>query len=763
MIPYNIETAFVVTGNGLLEFFQRPGTGLYIPNYQRPYSWDDENITQMMEDLCDGVRALQSSDDAVAFFGAVICLSDKNKSQVAPKDPKAVPPEVLLIIDGQQRLSTMALLAIQLHYKLHELALKLPSTQPFTDLKEEVKNVQLDLQNVFALDMRSGNPQLKPKIIRAQDDTWTFDGDDANAYHSDIARYLAAYIRTLGDPKLPSTEKGRVKNNVKEIATWLDWVCTAHVPDTHFDGRFPSGSELASARFQEYIWKYERPDLSALVIEKNTQKNNSSYRVSAIAQLLLLCNYLLHRCCFTQTKPSNEKWAFDMFQSLNATGTPLTALETFLPLVIREEEQAKQDYKTSPSAKSMERVYGLLEVTDNAEKNTLSNALLTSFALACNGEKLPNKFSEQRKWLNKTYEDRATLASKRDFIENLGDVAEFYEQCWLARYTTAGQVIVGTEGNVDSSMTAFLMRYMKDANFQIIASILSRFYEGVLSKEPAALAEFVSAVKATAAFFTLWRSTRSNSGLDDVFRTLLKDGWTDLGVTHEALSWHKSPIQPTADALKSYYRYVLSRETLADEAQWVPKAKQFLSYRNAKVVCRFLLFVAAHETDADPNSPGLMVGSTPGVNRMYDPLLWSASDFKEIEHIAPEKNPGGTSGWDQLLYPDEAIHQIGNLTLLPKQINISAGNKGPKTKLLYYQHLGLTLPQELDQLRVEADSSGIQLAATTVEMLKTSTHKHHMKPILQRLNVGPWDRTFVESRSTRILEITGKRLYDWLQ
>jgi len=50
---------------------------------------------------------------------------------------------------------------------------------------------------------------------------------------------------------------------------------------------------------------------------------------AAFCLLLLSASTLLF-----YIEPVSENWAFDMFQSLNATGTPLTALETFKPLVV---------------------------------------------------------------------------------------------------------------------------------------------------------------------------------------------------------------------------------------------------------------------------------------------------------------------------------------------------------------------------------------------------------------------------------------------
>ena len=761
MLKYNIDSAFKATPESILEFFQRPGIGFYIPNYQRPYSWDEDNVTQMMEDLCSGVEMLRSNDDAVTFFGTLIMLSaGKNKDQVAPKDPKAVPSEVLITIDGQQRLSTMALLGIHLHYRILEIAANLPTTPPYAELREEAGHVASDLLNVFALDMKSGTPALKPKIIRAQDDTWTFDGGD-EAYKSEVAHYLAMYIRSLKGSALPKTEKkSRIAGNVRAVEEWLNRIANAHVAGTPLDGRYPVGDVLMTMEFQSHLWKYERPELAAIVQQRAGKKTSSEYRASALAQLFLFANYFLQRCCLTITRPTNEDWAFDMFQSLNATGTPLTAMETFLPLVIREEEREKAGYKKSISARNMQRVDELLNVKDNATKNSLTNSLLTSFALAYNGDKLPSKFSAQRKWLNAQYIQNTTLNEKRKFTEYLSDVADFTDRCWLMGFTSEPGIIVGLEGHDEKKLTSFLMRYMKDANFQIIGSVLSRFYEGVAKTKPNATEEFVAAVKATAAFFTLWRSARSNSGLDDVFRRLMRDGYDD-GDKLPPLSWFHHPAAPLADQLKRYYRYVLNTENLGDQNQWTAKAKGFLSYRSAKVVCRFLLFITANDTDVDAAHPGLMRLATQGVNNMYDPELWTSVDFKEIEHVAPE-NPAEGSGWDSALYPEEAIHEIGNLTLLPKEINASAGNQNWPTKLLYYQHLGVTIPEEIESLREEAIKLGITLSPATVDILHNATHKHHMKPIIQRPIDAPWDLSFVQQRSLRILDIGWQRMYAWL-
>jgi len=93
-----------------------------------------------------------------------------------------------------------------------------------------------------------------------------------------------------------------------------------------------------------------------------------------------LCYYLLQRCCFTLIEPVSENWAFDMFQSLNATGTPLTALETFKPLVVSVASN-NGGFKGSKSEEYFEQVDQLLGSRSASSKNKLTNDYLTVFAL----------------------------------------------------------------------------------------------------------------------------------------------------------------------------------------------------------------------------------------------------------------------------------------------------------------------------------------------------------------------------------------------
>ena len=82
----------------LLSFLQK-SPQFVIPIYQRTYSWTDKQCRQLWDDI---VRAGSSDTIAVHFIGSIVYV-EQGLSQVSHQAP-------LLVIDGQQRLTTVALL-----------------------------------------------------------------------------------------------------------------------------------------------------------------------------------------------------------------------------------------------------------------------------------------------------------------------------------------------------------------------------------------------------------------------------------------------------------------------------------------------------------------------------------------------------------------------------------------------------------------------------------------------------------------------------
>jgi len=79
--------------------FLRKSPQFIIPIYQRQYSWTERQCRQLWDDI---IRAGSSEDVAAHFVGSIVYIED-GLYQVTSQSR-------LLVIDGQQRLTTISLL-----------------------------------------------------------------------------------------------------------------------------------------------------------------------------------------------------------------------------------------------------------------------------------------------------------------------------------------------------------------------------------------------------------------------------------------------------------------------------------------------------------------------------------------------------------------------------------------------------------------------------------------------------------------------------
>ena len=92
----------------LLEFL-RKGNQFVIPIYQRVYSWDEKQCNQLWQDI---LRVGQNQNISGHFVGSIVYVAD-GLSTVSVQAP-------LLVVDGQQRLTTITLLLEALARNLNE-------------------------------------------------------------------------------------------------------------------------------------------------------------------------------------------------------------------------------------------------------------------------------------------------------------------------------------------------------------------------------------------------------------------------------------------------------------------------------------------------------------------------------------------------------------------------------------------------------------------------------------------------------------------
>jgi uncharacterized protein with ParB-like and HNH nuclease domain len=761
----NIEKAFVTENRSVYDFFQQAGLGFYIPLYQREYSWGKDNIEQLLDDILKGIERLtedkQAEEGEIRFLGTIITVAENNKNNIQPHDPQALPTRTDKLIDGQQRLSTIAIFSTLLHKHIALVLSKIKKdtiTDKLHDEIQEVCNIWKErLIVIFSFDLRRGKPNRKPKIIREQKDKWIREGNIEDNYTSPIARYLACYIDAVEyNKEAPQPDKDKFGNNIaenlKEIDKWIKKaVINAHNKESSADD-FPSARKIINNINQDRIWDYKREELTNLINEPNVeQKRSINNTLCELVQLFSVCHYLVDRCCFTIIQPSNDDWAFDMFQSLNATGTPLTAIETFKPRVVSvTEEEKNTSFKGSKNEASFNKIEGLFKTTKNAaEKSKLTADFLTSFAIAFDSFKLSSHFSHQRKRLETYFNERESSIEKSEFVNFLGDYADFYRIA--AEYNGRdGYNIPRIIGN-DAELASVLLLFLKKSGHKMAYTILAYFYKDVIDGLPNATNNFIAAIKVISSFYIIWRAAHSNAGLDNVYREFFKGS---------EKSWLKRK-HLTVEEIKIHFQNALKTKHSIDNNfdSW-SKAKGYLKYNTSASICEFALFVTAHDTIEDNEELGLMKTSVSGVSPYLDLKHWASKDLKTIEHIAPKAH---INNWDTNLYDeDEAFNSLGNLTLLPADVNSSVGNSSWKEKYLYYRHLSESDLTNLRELQNRSSNSNIYLSEEAIEILKKAKYCSHIKPIIAIGENGIWDLAIVNKRSERMLRILWQRISQWL-
>lgn len=761
MANINIEKAFVTDNKSVYLYLSTAGQGLYIPLYQRDYSWDKDNIIQLQEDIESGISRIVNTQDEqeIRFLGTIITLIESNRDKIYPIEPQIVPSRIEVLIDGQQRLSTIIVLSSILLKNLFEIKERLRSLScDFIDEINDIYNFWEDkLIQIFSVDIRR---KSKPKIIRGNRDFWTEKEPVETAYKSSVSYYLAKFIEShsnnFNKAFKPSTDNvGKtLYTNYHTMEKWVkEKIRKAHLANEDF----PSAISILETFNKIDLWNDNRDEIVNFIKLNDYNTNKISNYLCEYVQVLSICHYLLERCCFTVIQPTDENWAFDMFQSLNATGTPLTAIETFKPRVVNITEEFGNGFKNSKNEEFFNKIDKLFEDVDTAQqKNTRTKDYLTSFFVAYNGQQVSSHFSHQRKSLIDAFEDRKDINKQIDFIkkssfvEFLGNYAEFYKSIWLASDKNMTSPFVVLNGLKEADLATMLIRFLRASNHKMAITVLGNFYDSIQRGRTNATEDFIKAVKAVSAYYFLWRSSASNAGLDVTYRDLFKT---------DDKTW-KFENGISIIELKSHLKEKMKEKQILQKSDWIFKAKDEFKYDNApNEVIRLGLLLAAHDTIADEKEKGIIKIGRDGTSNYLCLDKWGAEELLTIEHIAPQKND---NDWDENIYENKLFQSIGNLTLLGQSLNSSAGNKSWKEKILYYKTVGEKDPTKIQNLKETAKSMGIVLNDETISKLQKSKYSSHIEAISNMNQNDIWDKDMIEKRRDNLLEIIWDRISKWI-
>lgn len=777
MMSVEIDKIFSATAQSPWHFLNISGQGIYIPAYQRPYSWDRDNVDRLLEDAMHGIGQLTGRTTTISFLGTVIAIHDTKLRTVSPIYRQHVAPRVMTIIDGQQRLCTFVMLNIAFHDALRRLSkpFEKQSDEHFKWLNEQCQILLADLEKTYQLDMTTpANAVFRfyPRITRAYDDAWSRNETEAR-YESPISRLIWEYIRHSQDAAgkqfkyAPADDKGHVAASYKPVVDVFSYIqkeimaiCGKKAEEYGFS---PILKMSKSENFAESIWGYAIPDATQSFLGENSDhKLYSAY--CDLFRIYVLAKYMNYRMALTIVTTESEDDAFDMFEALNTTGEPLTAYETFKPLVIAAEKLDK--FQTSPSRKDTLRIEQYLEIYRKAEvKQKATSEMLIPFALAERGEKLQKRLNEQRRFLREEFDGLKAIEEKRDFVRSLANLASFMRNAWDIELEKTPEFDPAPQPDSETAIAFQALRHLKHG---ITVAPLTRFYDEVWrageEDRTSKGTDFLAAVKATAAFSMLWRGAMAGTeNIDAVYRDIMRTGVTykdEAGTEVAVPPLAKRPLDGTGVVSLANYKRALRQSLLkhfATKEDWIKAAARTPIYDHSEPIAKFLLMVAAHDAVPDQDHGGLLAAGRPGVAPMLDPKLWNDQSVLTVEHIAPQN--GGENWSEEITDEPDRVHRLGNLTLLPQTENSIVGNKPWAHKRLFYRMLSADTEADQQKIIEEAARVGLTLSNKAKKVVVEGKHLGMLKSLT---GVETWDADFIERRSRRFAELIWVRLAPWL-
>lgn len=754
---------------------ERKNTGFYMPAYQRPYSWEESHIRDLFSDCESVFRNLLESPDAIIFLGSILSVDDSSGLTIYPLVKRDKPTHIKLIIDGQQRLSTLILIILCLNERLRML---LPSLKKTIHLEqdEEIKDVLDELRQVVSqLKIDTSNTVVEttaehevykklPKIIRSQIDCWGRSEKKAQ-YESPISELLAAYQRHIVEQRdssvfeplnlsLMSASAKRVVENVKEIRKQLDCV------QQGFQFKSPEGELEEKINISDLV-DIETLDICLdFPIDKDLAKASESHdKVAEVIYIAAFAKFLLHRVCLTYVEVNNESYAFDMFEALNTTGEPLTAIETFVPKVVeyigaqRKNGTPEEEIEASMGTLNSitERFEGIIK---SKEKNLKTKALILAFVRAYQGKVKVTSLRDQRDAMLKSYEN---CHYKDEYLTQLATTADFLFDHWQAAVPSVGNLVESSEQDISN----LCLRYLVDMKHDIVQSLLVQF---VLADEKFGVtgteySDFAKVLKAITAFSVLWRAMSGGAdGIDAVYKKLHERG---VSVDHKGYQLGNGPQTSdrfNADIIKRFFREELEAKISSKgspkedvDEKWLDICSKQQILTKPKNI-NMLLLAGMHGIEL--NGIHHEISNKPSTDFLTT-IMWELLSGKNA--IKKVFNGGFTEGWgdDKIANPEE-YNKIGNV-LIDARNGVSSTN--PPSWYNLKQHLLQSLSNDSidnidDILLAESQISNESKRNASILMLE--------KKFADITFADEWTKQHIDERSVLLLTNAWRNLTQWL-
>jgi len=770
MAQQNSDSVFKAKARSLNELFTMRGSiaGFRIPTYQRPYDWGKKNIKRLFEDVLSGLFWCSEDPKSLTFLGTVIVLEEVNREPHFDGVSFSV-------IDGQQRLTTISIVACALFARIKELENTVSEIGLTENTRDWVRN-EMNYIKTRLLNFAYGQLPVDgatnfpfPRIVREEVRDNRANNPRYSEYNSVIADFLFTFSNYVKDGKdtfgevfeFPDNPMGKaIEKNKKVIDELIEEVSSTN--EASISANLPTMKELQKNGFRLLFEKLPKDQTDTNKIFSELKKEED--KVIGLMRLMVFSSFFMSRVVITLVEVRNEKYGFDIFDSLNTTGEPLTAVQTFKPQVIRY-ENTRKTFVGSESEEHFKIIEEYLNVFESNSRQKAAKELIVSFFLYKTGDRVSMNLDEQRRYLRNKYDEIDSAYNKNLFVKNLKEVALYRKLFWKDKTELEAQI----SSYPNREQVLLCLNFLRELKNSLTIPILCRYYYLSIEKNDKRL--FTDAVKCVTAFVAIRRSFTGNTGgIDSDLRGIMltgkkkkKNDNSNIEPVCIGLGSSGSPLNSAVNTLtlKEHLKDWLSKKGITNKESWVKKVVSQPLYTYSASLCKFLILAAVHHSRVDADaSADKLIKSKPSMETDYLKFdIWSRQDVSTVEHIAPQSRKN--TDWDPDIYSQPyLVHCLGNLTLLPAEENSAVGNKKWSNKKKLYKAFAAKTQSEVDAIIEEAKSVGFNFHKKTLEILK---EKGLHLPLAESIStIDDWSKEIIESRSTNIAELAWDEISPWL-
>jgi len=753
----NAHSIFKADTFNVLDFMGPSETGFVIPIYQRSYSWKKDKVVDLLNDIVSGLSLITGNNrfDEYTYIGGIITTDGASHTPLSVY--KKTPKIVFSLVDGQQRISTLVIIALALLPELSSFKECLNSS-PLSDVERDrlldfVSSLIDDLEKV-TLGQSFGSSNRFPKVIRANEDIWGEDDERLSSPISKLSRELYTYkVQNNGSfsnfsPRGTRNEINHPLSRLKEIKSEITQFL---INEGEIFNKIPKITDdfinvpyIFTEIFKEKLStiKFLSDDSDAGVTFTNR------FRLSIFA------HYFLHRVALTKVHGDSEYFAFEVFESLNTSGEPLNAYETLKPLVIKELGVSYGPSQQRDSIDAIDRIHNSISSIDKRQKLVSDSIVL--FINTESGDRISKSLSQQSKIIRDLY---SNFEGSQDSINF--ERIKFLKL--LRNSTEISHLFHGNDFNIPGNFCNILNNESKlclslliDTRHTLALSLINRFYfefEYNINTENNYLnsEDINSVIKAVTAFSILWRvAWGGTAGIDQIYRNLM----TATYARRKSLNTRLLLTNFKKELKDIFFQHNgLGQANIMNKDNFLQLSSRIPIFIRNKKIAKFILLASQHDSAPDPINSGFLVDGVEGVHNSlnYDNYISEAN--YTLEHIAPQNR----GSWHQDLYSDpNTVHTLGNLILLPTVENSILNNRPWEQKRAIFRALCMTLPSDRES---EINKVVNNLTLSAVEKIRNARYT----PTLDALaRVNDWDLEVINKRTVQLLDRAYEKLIKWI-